>query len=394
MDPSSFSNSTAGRCIRTPNGYWAFVPHPLPPKLDLDWELTRLLSDADGKLGQLSGAGQLLPNPHLLIGPYIRREAVLSSRIENTQAGMDDLLYFEADSSEPPKVPDVREVANYVEAMSYGLERVKELPISGRLVREIHERLMHDVRGGRATPGEFRRSQNWIGPVGCSLNEATYVPPRVPEMMDALHDWEQYLHSDAQEPPLIQCALMHYQFETIHPFLDGNGRVGRLLITFFLCERGLLSQPLLYLSAFFEAHRDEYYRRLLAVSQEGDWYGWLRFFLRGIATQAREALEGTRSILELHGRFRESLGTKRVPRAAVRLIDHLFVNPVVSVARLARVWDMPFTTVQKGVDHLVKLGILSEATGRRRNRLFVAHELFDLLTGPWKSKPKGEGEQS
>ena len=339
-----------------------------------------MISDADRSLSELSGAGRLLPNPHLLISPYVRREAVLSSRIEDTQAGMDDLFYFEADENEPPRVPDVREVANYVRALNHGLDRLADLPISTRLIREIHGELKRDIRASHVTPGEFRQSQNWIGPPGCTLRDATIVPPPVPEMTRGLSDWEKYDHSNAKEPPLVQCALMHYQFEAIHPFLDGSGRVGRLLITFFLCERGMLSQPLLYLSAFFERHRDEYYRRLLAVSQRGDWRRWLEFFLRGVAVQAKEALEGTRSILDLHAEYRERLGRKRTPTAAIRLVDHLFENPVVSMAVLAKSWNMSFPMVKRGVDRLVDLGILSEVTGRQRNRVFVARELFDLLT--------------
>ena len=235
MNPEEFSGTSSGKVIRTPNGYWAFVPYPLPPRIDYDPETVRLLSDADRGLGNLAGIGQLLPNPHLLIAPYIRREAVLSSRIEGTQASLSDLLYFEAAEEEPPRAPDVREVRNYVQAMEYGLKRLERLPLSLRLVREIHARLMRGVRGQEKRPGEFRDRQNWIGPPGCSLPEAAFVPPPVPEMTEALGAWEKFLHEAKDIPPLIQCSLMHYQFEALHPFLDGNGRVGRLLITFFLC---------------------------------------------------------------------------------------------------------------------------------------------------------------
>ncbi|MFQ5632084.1 MAG: Fic family protein [bacterium] len=383
METELFKNSPAGQCIFTPEKYHAFVPNPLPPILELDWELANLLSEANARLGELSGAGRLLPNPHLLIQPYLRREAVLSSRIENTQARMDDLFYFEADESEPPHAPDVREVANYVHALEYGLKRIKELPISGRLVREIHERLMKDVRGGHthSTPGEFRRSQNWIGPPGCTLMEATYVPPPVVEMQDALADLEKYLNNPAKEPVLVQCALMHYQFEAIHPFLYGNGRVGRLLITFLLCERDVLSQPLLYLSAFFERYRDEYYRRLLAVSQQGDWRGWIEFFLRGIIVQSKEALENANAILDLHAELVSKVQSKKAPHTARRIIDHLFANPIVSIHGLSQNWKLEYRTVQRGILHLEKLGILQEITGQRRNRLFVASQLLELLIG-------------
>lgn len=393
MDPKQFQASMAGRCVRHPNGYWAFVPNPLPPNLDLDWDLAGLLVEATARLGELSGVGRLLSNPHLLIQPYIRREAVLSSRIEGTQAGMDDLFFFEADESEPSRAPDVREVANYVDALEYGLQRLTALPMSGRLVREIHERLMKDVRGGHATPGEFRKSQNWIGPPGCTLNEATYVPPPVEDMGEALSAWEKYLNSGPKEPALVQCALMHYQFEAIHPFIDGNGRVGRLLITFLLCERGLLCQPLLYLSAFFERHRDEYYRRLLAVSQQGDWRGWIHYFLRGVAAQARDAADNAKAILDLNRSLHERVRTvPKAPRNTPIVVDRLFRNPVVSAARLARDMDIGFPSVQRSIDFLQSLGILKEVTGQRRNRLYIARELVDILMG--RPAPKEADDQA
>ena len=251
---------------------------------------------------------------------------------------MDDLFYFEADETEPPHAPDVREVANYVRAMEYGLERLKELPISGRLIREIHEILMTNIRGGHShtTPGEFRTSQNWIGPPGCSLMDSTFVPPPVEEMKEAFALLEKYLNTSPREPLLIQCAMMHYQFEAIHPFIDGNGRVGRLLIPFLLCERGVLSQPLLYLSSFFEHYRDDYYRRLLAVSREGDWRSWVEFFLRGVITQSQEGLTSAKAILDLHAEFREAIRSKRPPHTASRILDQLFTNPVLSVAKLLK----------------------------------------------------------
>jgi len=219
LDPKDFKDSSAGKCIKTPRGYWAFIPNPLPPPIDYDRNLVRLLSDADRLLGELSGTGRLLPNPYLLIAPYIRREAVSSSRIEGTQASLSDLFFFEATKTDKPRVPDVREVQNYVRAMEYGIKRLKDLPVSIRLIREIHQILMEGVRGKHATPGELRRTQNWIGPPGCSLNEAAFIPPPVEEMNKALSDWERYIHSNPHEPPLVQCALMHYQFEAIIPFL-------------------------------------------------------------------------------------------------------------------------------------------------------------------------------
>ena len=381
MNPKDFENSGAGRCINTLKGYWAFVPNPLPPEINYDRELIRLLSEADRLLGELSGTGSLLRNPYLLIAPYIRREAVASSRIEGTQASLSDLFFFEAAESEEQKVPDVLEVRNYVKAMEYGLKRLKDLPISSRLISEIHGILMEGVRGEHLTPGEFRRSQNWIGSPGGLLNEATYVPPPVEEMHQALSDWEKYLHSNPEETPLIQCALLHYQFEAIHPFLDGNGRIGRLLITFFLCERGYLTQPLLYLSAFFERFRHEYYSRLLDVSKKGEWWKWIEFFLRGVVSQSKDALSDAKKILGLHVEYQTKLEkTKKIPSSAHRLIDEIFLNPVISISDLSRKWKLPFNSVKTGVLRLVKIGILKEMEGRKKNKLYIASELMNLLT--------------
>ena len=229
-------------------------------------------------MSELAGAARTLPNPHLLIGPFIRREAVLSGRIEGTQASLSDLFFFEASGAADPAVPDVREVSNYVKALEHGLARLDALPISLRLIREIHAKLMEGVRGEHLTPGEFRRSQNWIGAPGCTLMEAIFVPPPEEEMMECLGELEKYLHEPSALLPLVRLALVHYQFETIRPFLDGNGRIGRLLITLLLCAEGLLSEPLLYLSAYFERHRQDYYRCLLDVSHAGQWSHWISFF--------------------------------------------------------------------------------------------------------------------
>ena len=381
LNSKDFENSKSGRCINTLKGYWAFVPNPLPPEITYDKKLIRLLSEADRLLGELSGTGRLLPNPYLLISPYIRREAVSSSRIEGTQASLSDLFFFEAAESEEPKVPDVLEVRNYVRAMEYGVERLKDLPISSRLIREIHKILMKGVRGEHAIPGVFRRSQNWIGPPGGSLNGATYVPPPVEEMHQALSDLEKYIHSNPEEPPLIQCALIHYQFEAIHPFLDGNGRIGRLLVTFFLCERGYLTQPLLYLSTFFEKFRNEYYPRLLGVSQRGDWRRWIDFFLRGVVSQSKDAILDAKKILDLHREYQKKIErTKKIPESANRLLNEIFLNPVISISGLSKKWNLPFNSVKTGVLRLVELGILTEAKERKRNKLFIASKLMELFT--------------
>ena len=380
MNPETFKNSTAGKCIRTITRppYWAYVPNPLPPKIIVDWELVNLLSKADRKLEELSGTGQLLPNPHLLIRPLlIRRESVTSSRIENTQSGLEDLFFFEADETEPSPSSDVKEIINYVRAMEYGIKRLEDLPISYRLICEIHEILMKGVRGEHATPGWMRTSQNWIG--GRNLMDATYVPPPVPEMQQCFSDLEKYIHSNAKEPALIQCALVHYQFEVIHPFVDGNGRIGRLLITFMLLEKKLLSQPLLYLSDFFERHRNEYYKLLLNVSQKGDWKAWLTFFLNGVRQQSEDALLTIQKLLDLQKRYRTLATGRRVPKVVNRLIDHLFASPVISISALSKTWEIPFPTIQRGVDYLVEKGILREITGGQRNRLFAAHEISNII---------------
>ena len=381
MNPEAFKNSTAGKCIRTMghSPYWAYVPNPLPQQIEMDWELANLLSNADIKLGQLSGAGQLLTNPHLLIGPFIRREAVMSSRIENTQSGLDDLFLFEADETELSPMSDVKEIINYVRAMEHGIKRLEELPVSSRLICEIHGILMEGVRGEHATPGFMRTSQNWIGSPGCTLMDATYVPPPEQEMKQCFSDLEKYIHFNAKEPALIQCALVHYQFEAIHPFVDGNGRIGRLLITFMLLEKELLSQPLLYLSDFFEQHRDEYYELLLNVSQKGDWKAWFTFFLNGVRQQSEDALLTVQELLNLQNRYRAIATGPRVPKVVNGLIEYLFASPVISISVLSKAWKITYSTVQRGVDYLIEKDILREITGGQRNRLFVAHEIFDTI---------------
>ena len=381
MNPENFRKSNAGRCIRSigQHSYWAYVPNPLPSKSELDWDLVNLLSEANIRLGELSGAGQQLPNPHLLIGPFIRREAVMSSRIENTQSGLDQLFLFEADKTEEPRIPDVRELVNYVNAMEYGIKRLENLPVSSRLLCEIHEVLMRGVRGEHATPGLMRTTQNWIGKPGCTLTDATFVPPPVPEMKECFSELEKYVHSNAKEPSLIQNALIHYQFEAIHPFVDGNGRIGRILIILQLIEKGSLSQPLLYLSDFFERHRDTYYELLLNVSQQGDWNSWLTFFLQGICQQSEDALTTIQKLLALKDEYKEIVIGKRVPATVNLLIEHLFGSPIISISELAKAWESTFPNVQRGVDYLVNKGKLREMTGQQRNRLFVADEILDII---------------
>jgi Fic family protein len=375
MNAADFRDSSAGTVVQAAGGYAAFVPAPLPPAISYDADLVLTLSRADSALSELSGIGRQLLNPHLLIGPYLRREAVLSSRIEGTRASLSDLLLDEAEDDRPTDA-DVREVRNYVEALEYGLDRLRDLPLSLRLVGEIHARLMRGVRGERATPGEFRRSQNWIGPAGSTPATAAYVPPPPDRLMECLADWELFLHQRARLPDLVQCAVMHEQFEAIHPFLDGNGRVGRLLITLFLVERGRLSQPLLYLSAYIEAHRQEYYEALQRVRTDGDWAGWLRFFLVGVEETAREAMGQAVRLTDLHDSLRRRLHQK--PKAAA-LLDELFANPYISVSRAARLLKVSYPTARQAITWLQKEGLLEEVTGRSWGRLYLARPILEAI---------------
>lgn len=378
MDPTHFRSPEAGRVIKTSTGYAAFVPAPLPPDVRYETHLVLALSRADTALSELSGLGRQLPNPHLLIAPYIRREAVLSSRIEGTRATLSDLFLQEADIQPQTDPADVREVNNYVEALEFGIKRLNDLPLSLRLVREIHERLMTGVLGEYGTPGEFRRSQNWIGPSGSNPMTAPYVPPPPHEMRDLLADWELFLHQRDIMPDLIQCAVMHQQFESIHPFIDGNGRVGRLLITLFLVERRRLTQPLLYLSAYIEAHRQDYYDLLQRVRTDNDWTGWLLFFLRGVEETARAAAEQARTLSDLREAFRSHLQRKT---KALELVDHLFVNPFVSIARAARLLTTSPETARQAVMTLEQSDILMEITGRSWGRLYVAGAILEAIQG-------------
>lgn len=379
MQLADFTQDKAGRLVKTHQGYWAFVPDPLPPKLDLSWALVSQLSEADRALSELAGVARTLPNPHLLINPFIRREAVLSSRIEGTQASLSDLLFFEASGSIEQKAPDVLEVANYVKALEYGLGRLADLPVSLRLIRETHEHLMSGVRGEHLTPGEFRRSQNWIGPPGCTLMDAVFVPPPVAEMNEALNDLEKYLHAERSLPLLIRQALVHYQFETIHPFLDGNGRIGRLLLTLLFCTEGPLTQPLLYLSAYFERYRQDYYRLLRGVSQQGRWIDWITFFLRGVADQSRDAIRRSSQLLDLWQEYRKRLQSTRSSALALQLVDELFSYPALTVAGAAKLLNVTQRSAQLNIEKLEHSGILEEATGKQRNRIFIAPAIISII---------------
>lgn len=372
----------SGRYIRQLEGYSAFIPKPLPPDPPIHYgdEMMALLSAADRALGRLDGSTDALPKPDLFVFMYVRREAALSSQIEGTQASLIDLLEFEAQAAEPERPVDVEEIANYVSAMNYGLARLAELPVSLRLIREIHERLLSGVRGSERTPGEFRRSQNWIGPPGCSLVDASYVPPPVEEMKDGLGEWESFIHDQQPMPTLIKVALAHAQFETIHPFLDRNGRVGRLLITFLLVESEILVRPLLYLSHFFKQHRQDYYDHLQAVRDEGAWEAWLKFFLRGVAEVALEATDTARKIVAMREEHR-LLITSHLGRGAgkgLTFLEQLYFRPIVNVNTVMQITELSFARANGLVRQLQDLGLLRETTGRRRNRVF-AYEPYMAL---------------
>jgi Fic family protein len=362
-------------------GYRAFMPEPLPPDPPVRMELWVLLSRADRALGRLDGSIQTLPHPDLFVLMYVRKEAVLSSQIEGTQSSLQDVLAAEARvlSAESPE--DVAEVVNYVAAMNHGLRRLESLPVSVRLVREIHEKLLDGVRGSHLTPGELRTSQNWIGPAGCTLNEATFVPPPPHEVGPALSDLEKFLHSDSQLPLLVKIGLAHAQFETIHPFLDGNGRVGRLLITFLLCEREVLQKPVLYLSYYFKKHRTEYYRLLQAVRDEGDWESWIEFFVQGVIEVSDQATETARRILALREEHREAitLGLPRTAASGYRVLEYLYSHPIISVPETQKVLGCSYQAANELVNNLVELGILEEITGQARNRRFRYAPYIELF---------------
>ena len=388
MNPDRFRDSPSGRLVKVGEGeiaYWAFVPHPLPPALEADWALTQAISEADRAVSELAGVGRTMPNPHLLIGPFIRREAVHSSRIEGTQADVTDLYAYQVGQlSLPGMAPgppeaDVKEVHNYVRALEYGLQRLETLPVSLRLLRELHERLMEGVRGEHATPGEFRRTQNWIGPPGGNPKEAPFVPPPVRQMHEALHALEEYLHSDDVYPPLVRLAMIHYQFEVIHPFIDGNGRLGRLLISFLLVSWGLLPEPLLYLSAFFSRHRQDYYDLLMAVSERGAWTEWISFFLEGVAEQSRDAVFRARRLQDLRTDWHERLTEARASALLLQLADHLFDSPVITIPEAERLLGVTYRSAQLNVEKLVDADILRQVGEADYRKTFVAGEILDIV---------------
>lgn len=369
----------AGRYMQQPSGYKAFIPAPLPPDppVVFSGELQTLLSSADRDLARLDAIASLLPNPDLFVAMYVRHEAVLSSQIEGTQSTLEDVLAFEADGMRDDTPKDVEEVVNYVRAMNHGLKRLPDFPLSLRLLREIHGELMKGVRGGDKSPGEFRTSQNWIGGRASTLTTAAFVPPPPHELMNTLGAFERFLHdARATVPLLVRCGLAHAQFETIHPFLDGNGRVGRLLITLMLCEDGALSQPLLYLSLYLKAHRAEYYDRLTAIRNHGHWEQWLGFFLRGVSLTARVATQTARDIVAMREAHRATVAKNA---RALTLLDILYRQPTISVSKVAQQVACTFPTAAKIVRDFEARGWLRELTGYERNRLWRYQPYLDLF---------------
>lgn len=372
----------AGRYVTQLNGYKAFIPNPLPPEppIQLDEELHFLLSQADRALAKLDGVSFVLPNLNLFVAMYIKKEALLSSQIEGTQASLEGVLEFEADLTPRDDLKEVLEVINYIKAMNYGIERLKDFPMSSRLIREIHAELLEGVRGATKKPGEFRISQNWIGPAGASLHEAIFVPPPH-DMVDRLiANIEHVMHSDDIMPPLIKIATIHAQFETIHPFLDGNGRIGRLLITLFLYWKKILDEPLLYLSVYLKKNKDEYYQRLMDVRFEGDWENWLKFFLKGVIEVSEEAVFTVKEIILLKEKL---IGTlfENSPGGAkgVKLLELLFEKPVLSVSDVSTHLEISRQSATQLVKKFGQVEILKEVTGKQRYRKFIFSKFIAII---------------
>lgn len=373
----NIKTSPCGKVIDMATGYKAFVPNPLPPAFEWNTQLVHTLSRTDHLLGRLGSEGRRFLNPYLFTRPFAACEATLSSKIEGTQSTIGELMADDAGGLVNREPDDVEEVKNYITALDYGIKRLDTLPMSLRLIREVHKELMQGGRGSHATPGEFRLTQNWIGSPGCTLKTAKYVPPPPSELMATLGSFETFLH-DRSLPPLIHIAMCHYQFEAIHPFLDGNGRVGRLLIILLMIEHKLLPYPLLYLSAFFEATRDEYYRHLYSVSSNGTWHEWLAYFLKGVATQ-------THSVMDRIHRIKNTVdGWKEIHKGAsyADLYDLLISNPFIKIKTAAEKLGISFTAAQRALVALEKSGIVTEVTGSARGRLYCAKKLLGIFEEP------------
>lgn len=381
MKPEDLAPQQRPYLVRTDRDYRAFVPPPLPPELLFDSQLATALSAADRAIGELGGIGRTLPSAALLAHSMVRREAVLSSRIEGTQTTMPELVLFEVQPQRDKQDGDVREVFNYITALEHLLAPDRRLPLSLPLLREAHEILLTGVRGDYATPGEPRRSQNWIGASGCTLNTATYVPPPPERLWECLDAFEKYLHAEHTLPPLVTIACLHYQFEAIHPFIDGNGRLGRLLVTLLLVEWELLPAPLLDLSAYLEPRRDEYYARLLAVTTDGDWAGWINFFLQVLAHQAADARNRAVALHALREDYRARVTSARSSSLLPQLVDTLFETPALTINRAAAALGVTHRAAAQNVAKLVDAGVLVDVSTSARSKTFLAQEILHAIDG-------------
>lgn len=376
MQAEDFTDKRSGELIRTINGNWAFMPNSLPPTIEYSSSLVAQLSEADAALAELSGVGRQLANPALLIGPYLNVEARLSSQIEGTIASYADMFVDQIEDGGDVR-DSVREVNNYVRALNFGVQQLDAIPFSLRLVRELHRVLMTGVRGQNRSPGEFRQIQNYVGATGTNESTAIYVPPPVPQMHIALDAWERFAHDERHViPELVRCALLHVQFESIHPFHDGNGRTGRLLIPLYLMQRRRLSRPLLYLSAYIDARRRDYYDLLQRTRTHGAWTDWLEFFLRGIAVTARAALVQTQALLDLRTELMRE--TRDVPNADI-LIDALFSNPFTTLPATTRIIGKTTPTASALINALRTRGVLEEVTGKLRGRVYVVRRILAII---------------
>lgn len=372
----------AGKFVTQPGGYIAFIPKPLPPSpaIRYDEELQSLLSTADRSLARLDGITTVLPNPDLFIAMYVKKEALLSSQIEGTQASLEGVLEFEADLIPKENLDEIKEVINYVRALNHGIERLKELPMSLRLIREIHKILLEETRGAHRNPGQFRRSQNWIGPPGFPLSEAIFVPPPPDLVIPAMGELEKFLHQESNIPPLVKIGLIHAQFETIHPFLDGNGRIGRLLITFYLFWKEILSKPLLYLSFYLKKKRPEYYELLMKVRTDGAWEEWIKYFLIGISDTSVEAANSAREIIQLKDKLIAELYKNSIASIyAVRLIDLLFKTPLISTKEIIDKLKISKEAANELVKKFEKIDILKEITGKQRYKKYSFKQYIEII---------------
>jgi Fic family protein len=381
MEVSEFKNAF-GKLVEKENKehgrYLAFIPEKLPPKFEYTPQMVLALSKADSTLSKLSGAGLLLPNPNLLVIPYLKKEALSSSRIEGTRISLSDYFLTEAKGIEKEDV-EATEVGNYLKSMNYALKKIEKDPISKELIREMHKILMKGVRGNELLPGDFRPVQNWIGPKNTKIQDATFVPAPQEDVEKLIDNLIDYLNKYEEVPLLIKCALMHYQFETIHPFCDGNGRIGRSLITLYLCKKNKISKPLLYTSDYFEKHRRDYYEILLNTNKTGKFEEWIKFFLEAIKVQSEDALDRTIKIQKLREKYQEKVKNHKQAINLLNAIDILFMNPFVQINQIANHLKITYPTAKKAVQNLISLDILRPTTQKERNKLFVAHEILDVV---------------